>query len=148
MRRRHPLHLDPEYGTRVAYLLRGLVHYDLARLTSNAWKVVSAIAVEQLRKHRQTQQAQSFSLRRLTERTGLPKASVVRAIHEAVDLGVLDHERRFGPKGSSYRIVWPAERGARLTRTADSSPLRRLPTLLRPSVRSRICLTPPHCVRT
>ncbi len=115
MRRRHPLHLDPEYGTRVAYLLRGLVHYDLARLTSNAWKVVSAIAVEQLRKHTQTQQAQSFSLRQLTERTGLPKASVVRAIHEAVDLGVLDHERRFGPKGSSYRIVWPAERGARLT---------------------------------
>jgi len=127
MRHRYSIALDPEYGTRVAYLLRSLVHHDMGRITANAWKVVSAIAVEQLRKHTQTEQPQPFSLRQLTERTGLSKASIARAIHEAVGLGVLDHERGLGRQSSSYRIVWPAERGAYVTRSGQVATVATVP---------------------
>ena len=113
MRRYRSLMFDSS-GERLAYF-RGLVHYDMARLTPTAWKVVSTIAIEQARKHTQTDKAQSFSLRELTARTGLAKASVVRAIHEAVDLGVLTHERGPGRQPSAYRVIWPQQRKALLS---------------------------------
>jgi len=83
---------------------------QLRELSPSAWKVACYVAYRQLRGLVFSSDPVAISLRELVAGTGLGKTAVVTAVLNAVEAGILKHERHekgaLGTRRSRYSINW------------------------------------------